>query len=399
MATTYIWQRADWPNFRWNAARLLAPLAEARYRQGLFLGRMSDIGIDAQLEAELTALSEDVVKTSAIEGEILNPVSVRSSIARRLGIPDAGLMPTDRKVEGVVDIIMDATKKYAAPLTAERIFGWHAALFPTGYSGTEKINVAQWRTDRLGAMQVVANVFSPTPTIHYEAPPARRVAADMAAFLEWFNADQGLDPLLRTGLAHLWFVTIHPMDDGNGRIARAVADLAVAQAERTGQRFYSMSAAIERDKNHYCNALEAAQRGDLDITDWLVWFTACYTRAILSAEAVMERVVSKARFWTVHAERPFNNRQRKALGKLLEGVEGFITTKKWCGMCGCSPDTAQRDIAELVDLGILERNPGAGRGTSYRFNWPPRPAPAAASEDLPTPPEDENDEGFSITPR
>jgi Fic family protein len=369
---TYIWECGDWPNLMWDANSLLSPLADARHRQGLFLGKMRDIGIDARLEAELTALSEDVVTTSAIEGEVLNPASVRSSIARRLGIPDAGLAPTDRKVEGVVDIVMDATKNDAAPLTAERIFGWHAALFPTGYSGKDKIDVAQWRTDRLGAMQVVSNVYSPTPTVHFEAPPARRVPDEMAVFLEWFNSDRQIDPLLRAGLAHLWFVTIHPMDDGNGRIARAVADLAIARAERTGQRFYSMSGAIERDKKRYYDMLEATQKGDLDITEWLLWFTECYTRAITTAETVTDRVVTKAKFWRAHdGAPPFSDRQRKVLSKLLDGFEGHITSRKWASISKCSPDTALRDINDLVGRGLLIRNPGGSKNTSFTFDWPP----------------------------
>ena len=368
---TYLWERSGWPNFRWDAGRLLSPLAEARHRQGLFLGRMADIGIDARLETELAATAEDVVKTSAIEGEVLNPASVRSSIARRLGIPEAGLMPTDRKVEGVVDIVMDAARNHAGPLTAERIFGWHAALFPTGYSGKDRIDVAQWRTDRLGPMRVVSNVYSPKLRIHFEAPPARRVPGEMAAFLDWFNGGPASDPLLRAGLAHLWFVTIHPMDDGNGRIARAIADLVIAQAERTGQRLYSMSGAIERDKKRYYDALEAAQKGDLDTTDWLVWFIDCYTRAIAAAEAEAERVVAKATFWKIHADHPpFSDRQRKVLARLLDGFEGFVTAKKWASLCNCSPDTAQRDIGDLVRRGLLVRNPGGSKNTSYRFAWP-----------------------------
>lgn len=368
---TYIWERGDWPTFRWDAARLMQPLAEARHRQGLLLGAMRGVGIDTRLESELAATSEDVVKTSAIEGEVLNPASVRSSIARRLGISDAGLAPTDRRVEGAVDIVMDAVKNHAAPLTAERLFGWHAALFPTGYSGQEKIDVGQWRTDRLGAMQVVSNVYSHRPTIHFEAPPARRVPDEMAAFLKWFNGRPLVDPLLRAGLAHLWFVTIHPMDDGNGRIARAVADLAVAQAERTGQRFYSMSSAIEAEKKRYYDALEAVQKSDLDVTEWLLWFLGCHTRAIMMAEAVTQAVVAKARFWQVHAGHAFSDRQRKVLAKLLDGFDGPITSRKWAGICGCSQDTAQRDINDLVDRGLLVRNPGGSRNTSYRFDWPP----------------------------
>lgn len=360
--------------FRWDAGRLLEPLVEARHRQGLLLGTMRGIGMDARLESELEATSEDVVKTSAIEGEVLNPASVRSSIARRLGIPDAGFVPVDRRVEGVVDIVMDATRDYARPLTAERIFGWHAALFPTGYSGKERIDVGHWRTDRLGAMQVVSNVYSSRPKIHFDAPPARRVSGEMAIFFDWFNGvspgARGIDPLLRAGLAHLWLVTIHPMDDGDGRIARAVADLAVAQAERTGQRFYSVSGAIERDRKTYYAALENAQKGDLDVTVWLIWFIGCYTRAIAAAESVTATVVAKARFWQAHAGHAFSDRQRKALAKLLDGFDGPITSRKWAAICGCSQDTAQRDINDLVERGLLLRNPGGSRNTSYRLSWP-----------------------------
>ncbi|KAA0586529.1 Fic family protein [Azospirillum lipoferum] len=377
---TYIWQREDWPSFSWNAGALLSPLADARHRQGLFLGKMRDIGIDGRLEAELVALTEDVEKTSAIEGEVLNPSSIRSSIARRLGIPDAGLGPTDRKVEGVVEIVLDAAKNYAAPLTNERIFGWHAALFPTGYSGKDRIDVARWRTDRHGPMQVVSSTFSPAPVVHFEAPPAGCVPGEIAAFLAWFNASRSIDPLLRAGLAHLWFVTIHPMDDGNGRIARAIADLAIAQAERSGQRFYSMSGAIERDKRRYYAALEAAQRGDLDITDWLLWFLECYANAIAAAEAITDRVFTRAKFWMAQdGGLPFSERQRKVLTKLLDGFEGNLTTKKWASICGCSADTALRDINDLVTRGLLVRNPGGSKNTSFTFRWPPTQPP-----DMPT---------------
>lgn len=375
---TYLWEHPLWPRLTWDAGALLAPLAEARYRQGLFLGRMQGIGLDARREAELTTLADEAVKTSAIEGEVLNPASVRSSIARRLGIPDAGLAPTDRKVEGVVDIVMDAAKNHTAPLTAERIFGWHAALFPTGYSGKDRIDVGRWRSDRLGAMQVMSNVYSPTPTVHFEAPPAGRVADEMAIFLAWFNGTPPMDPLpmdplpmdplLRAGLAHLWFITIHPLDDGNGRIARAVADLAIAQAERTGQRFYSMSDAIERDKRRYYAILEATQKGGPDITGWLLWFTECYTNAIIMAETVANRVVRKARFWMAHEGAPaFSDRQRKVLGKLLDGFDGTLTTRKWAAICRCSADTALRDITDLVERGLLVRNEGGGKNTSFTF--------------------------------
>ncbi len=369
---SYIWQSPAWPDFRWSADRLLAGATEARYRQGRFLGRMRDIGLDARLESELTATAEDVVKTSAIEGEVLNPANVRSSIARRLGIPDGGLLPTDRKVEGVVDMILDATRNHAAPLTAERIFGWHAALFPTGYSGKDKIDVGQWRTDRHGAMQVVSSIYATRPTVHFEAPPAPQVEAEMDRLITWFNGGRnGIDPLLRAGVAHLWFVTIHPLDDGNGRIARAIADLAVAQMEGTGQRLYSMSSQIEHERKRYYEILEATQKGDLDITAWLAWFTDCYACAIDAAEATADRVIARARFWHVHADQGFSERQRKVLSKLLEGFEGGMTSRKWAAISGCSIDTAQRDINDLVRRNLLIRNPGGSKSTSYRFNWPP----------------------------
>ena len=368
---SYIWQDPKWPQFRWDVEGLLASLVEARHRQGLFLGTMRDIGFDARLESELAATCEDVIKTSAIEGDVLNPASVRSSIARRLGIPDGGQAPTDRKVDGVVDMILDATKSHATPLTAERLFGWHAALFPTGYSGRDKIDVGRWRTDADAAMRVVSSPYAAKPTIHYEAPPAYRVAAEMATFIDWFNASPGkIDPLIRAALAHLWFVTVHPMDDGNGRIARAIADLAVAQMERSGQRFYSLSSQIEREKRRYYAILETTQKGGLDVTPWLSWFIDCYAGAIGTAELTADKVIAQAKFWQIHAGEAFSERQRKVLRKLFDGFEGGLTSKKWVSICGCSPDTAQRDIAGLVARGLLIRNPGGSRNTSYRFNWP-----------------------------
>jgi Fic family protein len=378
----YVWQRDGWPKFHWNSESMGPTVAAARFRQGKFLGLMEAAGFDARLQAELDATCEDVIKTSAIEGEVLNPGSVRSSIARRLGIPDGGLAPQDRKVEGIVEMILDAAKNFMSPLTPERIFGWHAGLFPTGYSGIEKIDVGQWRTDREGAMQVVSGIYSPKPKIHYEAPPAVRVHGEMAAFLEWFNCSSvNMDGLTRAGLAHLWYVTIHPLDDGNGRVARAIADLAVAQMERTGQRFYSMSSQIEREKGKYYDILERTQKGDLDITEWLSWFTDYYVRSIEAADALTAAVVNKAKFWHYMADLPpLSTRQQKVVGKLLEGFKGNITTDKWKSICGCSPDTAQRDINDMVERGLLVRNPGGGRSTSYSFNWPPRDTPEAASE-------------------
>lgn len=368
----YIWQRPAWPRFTWDAARLMPLLADARFRQGRFLGAMAGVGFELRLQSELLATVDDVVKTSAIEGEILSPASVRSSIARRLGLPEGGLLPADQKVDGVVEMILDATRRFEGPLTMKRLFGWHAGLFPTGYAGIHPIDVGRWRRDREGPMQVVSGAYG-RMRVHYEAPPAVRLPAEMKAFLAWFNAKHPeLDGLCRAALAHLHFVSIHPFDDGNGRIARAIADLAVAQTERTGQRFYSMSSQIERDKATYYEILERTQKGDLDVTEWLVWFARCYVRAIEAAETDSGRVIRRAKFWQAHAGAPpFTPRQQKVLAKLLEGFEGTITTAKWVSMCRCSPDTAQRDIADLVERGILRRNPGSGRKTSYSFAWDP----------------------------
>jgi len=366
---TFIWERSDWPEFRWDAAALMPRVAEARCKQGRLSGLMEGIGFDLRLESEMEATLEDVIKTSAIEGEVLNPASVRPFIARRLGLPDGGLEERDRKVEGVVDMVLDAVRNHARPLTAERLYGWHAGLFPTGYSGIEKIDVGQWRTDRLGAMQVVSGAMSLRPKVHFEAPPAFRVEGEMDRFLGWFNAPHEGDGLVRAAVAHLWFVTIHPMDDGNGRMARAIADLAVARMEKSGQRFYSMSSQIAADKAAYYRILESTQRSGPDITEWLLWFTDCYARAVDDAEVTASKVVAKARFWHEHASAGFSERQVKVLGKLLDGFDGGMTAPKWAAICRCSPDTANRDIADLVGRGLLTRNPGAGKNTSYSFTW------------------------------
>lgn len=375
----YIWQLSEWPAFRWDAARLMPLVAEARFRQGRLLGAMARIGFDLRLQSELTATVDDVLTTSAIEGEVLDPRSVRSSIARRLGVPDAGLAPTDRRVEGVVEMLLDATRQFEAPLTAKRIFGWHAALFPTGHAGIHPIDVGRWRRDEHGPMQVISGAFG-RQRVHFEAPPASVLRREVAAFLAWFNRrDEGVDGLLRAGLAHLRFVTLHPLDDGNGRIARAIADLAIARAERTGQRFYSMSSAIERDRAGYYGVLEATQRGDLDVTDWLTWFLERYVAAVDSAERTTEGVLRRATFWQAHADQPpFSPRQQKVLTRLLADFDGFITARKWANLCRCSVDTAQRDIADLVERGLLRRNPGGSKRTSYAFTWS-----APAAPDLP----------------
>ena len=365
----YIHRKPDWPTFRWSDQRLAGALAAVRHRQGRLIGRMESLGFALRAEAVLQTLTEDVLKSSEIEGELLDKEQVRSSIARRLGMDIAGLVPADRNVEGVVEMMLDATQNFAEPLTSERLFDWHAALFPTGRSGMSKIIVGAWRDDANGPMQVVSGPIG-HERIHFEAPAAAMVEPEMQAFLAWFegHAAHGrttIDPVLKAGIAHLWFVTIHPFDDGNGRIARAIADLALARSEASAQRFYSMSAQIRVERNAYYDALEATQKGDLDITAWLTWFLDCLDRAIDGAETVLASVMHKARFWEEHGAEPFNDRQRNMLNRLLNGFEGKLNTSKWAKITKCSPDTALRDIEDLVKRGILIKEAAGGRSTHY----------------------------------
>ena len=378
----YIWEREDWPKFTWNADQLLDVIGDAKFAQGSFLKEMQSIGFDAQLESELKAMSADVIKTSAIEGEVLNPGSVRSSIARRLGLEEGGLHAVDKKVEGVVAMMLDVTRNYKAALTPERIFSWHAALFPTGYSGLTKIDVAQWRKDTHGPMQVISGSMV-KQKLHYDAPPAARVAEEMNAFLKWFNSDSyNMNGIMRAGIAHLWFVTIHPLDDGNGRSARAVADLAIAQMEGTGQRFYSLSSQIEREKKTYYELLEKTQKGELDITEWLTWFGSCYQRAIVEAERATRQIIEKARFLKQHAEGPvLSKRQAKVVRRLLDGFEGNLTAKKYAALSKCSVDTATRDINDLIEKGVMIRNPGGSKNTSFSLVLPDASAEATSESD------------------
>lgn len=361
---TYIHELKDWPQFRWDHKVLAKPLADVRHRQGRLVGRMQGLGFGLRSEAMLQTLTEDVLKSSEIEGEILDRDQVRSSIARRLGMDIGGLVPADRDVEGVVEMMLDATQKYADALTDDRLFGWHAALFPTGRSGMHKITVAAWRDAKAEPMQVISGPVG-RERVHYEAPKARRVPKDMQAFLAWFNGQQDIDTVLKAGVAHLWFVTIHPFEDGNGRIARAIADMQLARSEESPQRFYSMSAQIRQERNAYYRILEATQKDDLDISDWLEWFLACLGRAIEGAEVILAGVLRKARFWEQHARDAFNERQRDMLGRLLDGFEGKLTSSKWATIQKCSPDTALRDITDLLERKILVRDEGGGRSTSY----------------------------------
>lgn len=361
---TYIHELNDWPRFRWDERALAQRLAPVRHRQGRLTGRMEALGFDLRAEAVLATLTEDVLKSSEIEGEILDKEQVRSSIARRLGMDIGALAPADRNVEGVVEMMLDATQKFQAPLTDERLFAWHAALFPTGRSGMTKIIVGAWRDDSAGPMQVISGPIG-REWVHYEAPKASRLESEMADFLRWFGEDTAHDPVLKAALAHLWFITIHPFDDGNGRIARAIADMALARSEQSPQRFYSMSAQIRLERNAYYDVLEATQKGYLDITAWMEWFLDCLDRAIEGAEQTLAGVIQKARFWETFKDHPLNERQRKVINRLLDGFEGKLTSSKWAALTKSSPDTALRDINDLISKGILVREPGGGRSTSY----------------------------------
>lgn len=359
----YIHELANWPHLRWSDEQLVQPLAAVRHRQGRLIGRMEALGFPLREEAVLRALTEDVLKSSEIEGELLDREQVRSSIARRLGMDIGGLVEADRNVEGVVEMMLDATQNHGRPLTAERLFGWHAALFPTGRSGMGRIVVGAWRHPEGGPMQVVSGPIG-RERVHYEAPTSERLSVEMSRFLEWFETATP-DPVLKAGIAHLWFVTIHPFDDGNGRIARAIADLALARAEGTAQRFYSMSAQIRTERKTYYNMLESTQKGDIDITPWLSWFIGCLDRAFDGAEIVLASVMRKARFWESVAGQPLNERQRKVINRLLDGFEGKLTNAKWAAITKASSDTALRDINDLVQRAILVKDIAGGRSTSY----------------------------------
>ena len=362
----YIYQHPDWPEFVWDSEALAAPLAAVRHKQGRHLGKMEALGFDLRTEANLSALTEEVVKSSAIEGEHLNTDEVRSSIARKLGLDVAGLPVPGREVEGVVEMMLDATRNVAEPLTDERLFGWHAALFPTGRSGMHRITVGAWRTGEAGPMQVVSGPIG-KERVHYEAPDATRVPGEMDRFLRWFGAPTRTDPVLKAGVAHFWFVTIHPFDDGNGRIARAIADMALAQADGTKERFYSMSSGIEAQRKEYYLELESSQKGSLDITTWLAWFLACLDRTLEDADKSLAAVLTKAKLWQKINVAPVNERQRKVINRMLEDFKGYLTTSKYAKLAKCSNDTALRDIRDLLDRGIIVKNSGGGRSTSYRL--------------------------------
>lgn len=363
----WIHEHKDWPTFTWDFETLAFKLADIRHRQGRLLGRMENLGFELKYEATLNTLTNDVVKSSAIEGENLDPEEVRSSIARRLGIDIAGLARSSRNVEGVVEMTLDATQRFDEPLTKERLFSWHKALFPTGESSMRRITIGAWRTADAGPMRVVSGYVG-REKVHFEAPHADRLEREMETFIAWLEGDDGVDPVLRAGLAHFWFVTVHPFEDGNGRTARAIADMALARADGMSDRFYSLSTQIESERKDYYDQLERQQRGTPNVTGWLEWFLDCLGRAVDGADLALNAVLFKARLWERINQKPVNERQRLIINRMLEdGFKGYMNTSKYAKMAKCSTDTALRDIQELKERNIFIQNPGRGRSTSYRL--------------------------------
>lgn len=360
----YIHQQERWPNFTWENNDIVNLLSEARNLQGRLIGKMESLGFQLRNEAFLDNLTLDVLKSSEIEGEFLNPNQVRSSIARRLGMEIAGSIDSDRNVDGVVEMMLDATQNCFTPLTTERLFDWHAALFPTGRSGMYKISVGNWRTDSNGPKQVVSGGIG-NEKVHFEAPNSELIEKEMDLFLDWFNNNTTTDLVLKAAIAHLWFVTIHPFEDGNGRITRALTDMLLVQSDKTNQRFYSMSAQIRIERKMYYEKLEKTQKGNLDITEWIVWFLNCLIDSLHATETLLSTVLFQAEFWTKHTETTLNERQKKLLNMVLNNFEGKLTSSKWAKIAKCSKDTAIRDINDLLDKNILQKEAAAGRSTSY----------------------------------
>lgn len=367
----YIHETYNWTDFVWDQQLVMTKLAEARNVQGRLLGKMETLGFDLQNEAQLNTLTLDVIKSSEIEGEYLEAQQVRSSIARKLGIEIVDEIITERNVDGIVEMMLDATQRYNLPLTKERLFGWHASLFPLGYNNIYKITVAEWRKDTTGPMQVISGAMG-KEKVHFQAPDSDRIPLEMNSFLKWFNEHNNIDLVLKASIAHLWFVTIHPFDDGNGRITRALTDLLLARSDKSTQRFYSMSAQIRIERKIYYEMLEKTQKGNSDITDWILWFLNCLINAIHASEAILEKTLTKAKFWKKHATTNLSERQIKIINRLLDGFDGKLTTSKWAKINKCSQDTALRDIQDLIKKEILKKEEGGGRSSNYemmKFNY------------------------------
>ncbi len=372
MRRLYVYEHPEWPQLCWDSSRVADSLAAVRFRQGRLAGRMRALGFDLQQEAVLETLTQDVHKTSDIEGERLDLGQIRSSVADRLGVKAAGLRHVEERVEGVVEMMLDATSNYDQPLTRERLWSWQAALFPSGRSALRRIMVGRWRDDRTGPMRVLSAPLG-RERVQFQVPEAGRIEQEIGVFLGWFNMPSGTDWVLKASLAHLWFLTIHPFDDGNGRVARAIADMALARSEKSSRRFYSMSSQIRTERSDYYRILERTQKGTTDITEWMAWFLSCLGRAIDGAETTLEAVLNKAEFWRSVENVSLNDRQRRILNRLLDGFEGKLTTSKWAKLAKCSQDTALRDITRLINHGIMVRGPAGGRSTSYQLAPPPTP--------------------------
>ena len=367
----YIYNHPNWPHFEWNNAKLLPLLSYVRNRQGKLIGKMGALGFELQNEANLEILTLDIIKSTEIEGEFLDKEQVRSSIARRLGLDIPGLVHAERNVDGIVDLMLDATKNYDKELTKERLFSWHAALFPPGQSGMYKIITGGWRDDSTGPMQVVSGALG-KEKIHYQAPPAAQLENEMRIFIDWFNLEQENDLVLKSAIAHLWFVTLHPFEDGNGRMARALSDMLLARSDEQSYRFHSMSTQIQKERNSYYEILEKTQQGDLDITNWLEWYLNCLLHAIENSEKILEKIMIKHSFWAENSQVTLNERQRKILNMLMDDLEGVLNTSKWAKIGKCSQDTALRDIQDLMKKGILVKSRQGGRSTNYELNIAPK---------------------------
>ena len=365
----YLHQSKDWPKFKWDNNTLLPYVSKVRDLQGRLIGRMEGMGFELREEAVLETLTEDIVKSSEIEGELLNPEEVKSSVARRLGMEISGLPNASRDVEGVVEMMLDATQKYQDPLTKDRMCGWHAALFPTGRSGMYKITVGEWRGDEHGPLQVVSGAMG-REKVHYTAPEAPRLGEEMERFIDWFNTDESMEPVIKSAIAHLWFVSIHPFDDGNGRIARAIADTQLARADRTNQRFYSISSQIMKSKKGYYDILESTQKGSMDISQWLVWYFERLTDALEVTDETLSKILVKAKFWELHKNTQFNERQIEMINKLQGDFVGKLHSSKWAKMTKVHRDTARRDIQDLIEKGVLSDSGEGGRSTNYILNLP-----------------------------
>jgi len=363
---TYLYQQDNWPNFTWNINKLSNLLAEVRNKQGRLIGKMEALGFNLQNEAFLETLTADIIKSNEIEGVIMNKEEVRSSIARRLGIDLGGFPPINRNIEGIVDMMFDATKNFEKPLTKKRLFGWHFAMFPMGRSGMYEIIVGKWRDDSTGPMQVVSGAMG-KEKVHYEAPPAKVIDNEMNRFLDWFKNKTNIDLVIKASITHLWFVTLHPFEDGNGRIARAITDMLLARSDGLPQRFYSMSSQIQKERKSYYDILEKTQKGKLDITEWINWFLNTLQKAIANSEGTLSLVIKKHKFWNTYGTQIKNERQKKILNKLLDGFTGYLTTSKWAKIAKCSQDTALRDIQDLIDKGILIKSSSGGRSTKYEL--------------------------------